>query len=441
MPIHKRSRQRPQQPCDEANVRGRDGCPQAGCTRLAIGPGPCALIARSCQIGTGRRLARLVRLVAMQIKPFRIEQYFGKYEFTAKYLLSSSDAESRTIQELLDLEPGSTERFHRHWCGYTESPGAPLLREVISGMYRGIAPADVLVTAATEEGIFVFYHALLLPGDHVIVETPCYESALEVARSTGAQISEWRRWFENGWAHDLAALEKLIRPNTKIIYINTPHNPTGLLMPVNVFQQILRLAAARGIIVFCDEVYRELEHDPGARLPAACEIYERGVSLGSMSKTYGLPGLRLGWLVTKDAKILQRCLEFKYYTSICSSAPSEFLSALALRHRDVLVQRNREIVLRNLLVLDAFFRQRSSLFEWVKPNASPIGFVRYKPDRDVLPFCEDVVGKAGVLLLPGTVYDQPRHIRFGYGRKNMPEALAQFSAYIDTHCEFGVSAG
>lgn len=369
----------------------------------------------------------------MPIKPFRIEQYFGKYEFTAKYLLSSSDAESRAIQELFDLEPGSHDRFLEHWCGYTESPGAPALREVISGMYRGIQPEHVLVTAATEEGIFVFYHALAGAGDHVIVETPCYESALEVARSIGAQVSEWRRCYENGWAHDLAALENLLQPNTKIIYINTPHNPTGLLMSGGAFQQVMKLASSRGIIVFCDEVYRELEHDPANRLPAACEIYERAVSLGSMSKTYGLPGLRLGWLACRDAEILERCLEFKYYTTICSSAPSEFLAALALRHRGVLVQRNREIVLRNLPLLEAFFRQRSDLFEWVKPNASPIGFARFKPQREVQSFCEEVVKNAGVLLLPGTVYDQPRHIRFGFGRKNMPESLVQLSAFLDAH--------
>jgi aspartate/methionine/tyrosine aminotransferase len=369
----------------------------------------------------------------MQIKPFRIEQYFGKYEFTAKYLLSSSDAESRTIQELLELEPGSHERFLRHWCGYTESPGAPYLREAIAGIYLGIQPDNVLVTAATEEGIFVLYHAIAGPGDHIIVETPCYESALEIARSTGAEVSEWRRSFETGWAHDLSALENLLQPNTKIIYINTPHNPTGLLMNRNAFHQLIALAARRGIIVFCDEVYRELEHHPANRLPAACEVYERAVSLGSMSKTYGLPGLRLGWLASKDRSILQRCLEFKYYTTICSSAPSEFLAALALRHREVLVRRNREIVLRNLPLLDSFFSQRANLFSWVKPDASPIGFVHLKPDRDVLAFCEQVVCESGVLLLPGTVYDQPRHIRFGYGRKNMPEALAHFGAYLDSH--------
>jgi aspartate/methionine/tyrosine aminotransferase len=369
----------------------------------------------------------------MQIKPFRIELYFGKYEFTAKYLLSSSDAESRTIKELLEFEPGAQERLLEHWCGYTESPGASWLREMIAGIYEGIETKDVLVLSAAEEGIFVLYHALLGSGDHVIVEMPCYESALEVARSTGAQVSEWRRSFENGWAHDLTALEKLIQPNTKVIYINTPHNPTGLLMPAIVFKQVLALAASRKIIVFSDEVYRELEHDPALRLPAACEAYELGVSLGSMSKTYGLPGLRLGWFACRDAEIIRRSLEFKYYTTICSSAPSEFLTALALRHRSVLVKRNLEIVQRNLCLLDEFIKRHSDLFDWAKPNASPIGFVRLKPEHDVYSFCEDVVRDSGVLLLPGTVYDQPRHIRFGYGRKNMPEALAQFEAYLNAH--------
>jgi aspartate/methionine/tyrosine aminotransferase len=369
----------------------------------------------------------------MQIKPFRIEHYFGKYEFTAKYLLSNSDAESRTIQELLDLEPGSHERLLQHWCGYTESPGAPWLREAVAGIYKNIEPDDALVLAAAEEAIFVLYHALVGPADHVIVETPCYESALEVARSTGAQVSEWPRTFDNGWAHDIAALEKLIRPNTKVIYINTPHNPTGLLIPAAVFEQIIALAASRNIVVFSDEVYRELEHDPATRLPAACEAYEHAVSLGSMSKTYGLPGLRLGWLASRDPEIIRRCLEFRYYTTICNSAPSEFLAALALRHREVLVQRNLEIVQRNLPLLDAFFQQRSHLFEWKKPNASPIGFVHFKPQCDALEFCENVVRDAGVLLLPGTVYDQPSHIRFGFGRKNMPESLAQLAAYLDTH--------
>jgi aspartate/methionine/tyrosine aminotransferase len=367
----------------------------------------------------------------MQIKPFRIEQYFGKYEFTAKYLLSSSDAESQTIRELLDLEPGAAERFHGHWCGYTESPGAPWLREAIANIYKQINLDDVLVSAATEEGIFIFYHALVGPADHVIVEMPCYESALELARSTGAQVSEWIRPADNGWAHDLAALEKLIRPNTKVIYINTPHNPTGLLMPAGVFQQVIALAATRGIIVFSDEVYRELEHDPDHRLPAACDAYARAVSLGSMSKTYGLPGLRLGWLASRDPEIIHRCLEFKYYTTICSSAPSELLIALALRHAEQLVARSRELVLGNLPLMDEFVARRGELIEWVRPTAGPIGFPRVRPECDVERWCERTAERAGVLVLPGTVYGEPRHLRLGFGRANLRQALERLDAYLD----------
>lgn len=158
----------------------------------------------------------------MQIAPFRIEEYFGKYEFTAKYLLSSSDCQSQTIADLLAFEPGAHDAFLKHWCGYTETPGAPWLRETIAQTYKGIRAADVFVVAAAEEAIFLFYHALLKPGDHAIVESPCYESALTLVKSTGATLSEWRRKPENGWAHDLAALESLIQPNTRSIYINTP---------------------------------------------------------------------------------------------------------------------------------------------------------------------------------------------------------------------------
>ena len=369
----------------------------------------------------------------MQITPFRIEEYMGNYEFSAKYLLSSSDAESQTIEDLLALEPGAHDAFLKHWCGYTESPGAPWLREVLATIYKQIHPDQVVVVSAAEEAIFLFYHALLTPNDHAIVETPCYESALTVPKSTGAAVSGWHRKSENAWAHDLAELESLIRPNTRAIYINSPHNPTGLLMPADIFRGVLDLAARHDIYVFSDEVYRELEHDPTTRLPAACDLYDRALSLGSVSKTYGLPGLRLGWLACRDTAFLQKIISFKHYTTICASAPSEFLTALAMRHRQKFIDRNLQIVLRNLRRLSAFFSQHSELFGWTPPNASTIGFAQFKPQKDVQEFCDQLVHEAGVLLLPGTVYDEPHHIRFGYGRRNMPEALAQLESWLASH--------
>ena len=366
----------------------------------------------------------------MQITPFRIEEYMGKHEFSARYLLSSSDAESVTIGEILSLEPGAHDAFLKHWCGYTESSGAPWLREVLATIYTTISSDQLVVASAAEEAIFLFYHALLTPRDHAIVEAPCYESALTLPKSIGASVSEWRRIPENGWAHDLAALEAMIRPNTRALYINTPHNPTGLLMAPEIFPRVLELAARHNIYVFSDEVYRELEHDPATRLPAACDLYDRAISLGSVSKSYGLPGLRLAWMASHDKEFLQKIISLKHYTTICASAPSEFLTALAFRHRQKFVDRNLRIVSHNLTLLGAFFDRHKDIFEWTPPNAATIGFARFKPRQDVLDWCENLVRDAGVLLLPGTVYDEPRHIRFGYGRKNMPESLAQFEEYL-----------
>jgi len=370
------------------------------------------------------------RLDRMEIAPFRIEEYYAVHEFTAPHMLSSSDAESVAIADVLALEPDAAERLFAQRLGYTESAGAPELRAAAAVLYETTSPEDVIVVAAAEEGIFAAYHALLQPGNHVVVETPCYESALQVARSTGADVSEWRRSAVDNWAHDLDALEALLRPNTRLVYVNTPHNPTGLLMPREVLDRVVELCAERGAWLFADEVYRELEHDPADRLPAAVDLYDRAISLGSMSKTYGLPGLRLGWLASRDRDALARIVSLKHYTTICSSAPSELLSALALRHRDVFADRSRAIVLSNLELVDAFLTRHASRLSWVRPNASTIGFVRVEGVDDTAPFCERLVADAGVLLLPGTVYDVPTHVRLGFGRSSLPEALGLFEAWI-----------
>jgi aspartate/methionine/tyrosine aminotransferase len=358
----------------------------------------------------------------MQLKPFRIERYYAQHEFSTRYMLSSSDCESRTIADLLAFEPDAERRLHETWCGYTESSGAPELREAIAALYERAGADDVIVCSCAEEGIFLLYHALLAAGDHAIVETPCYESALELARSTGAKVSEWRRTFADGWAHDLEALRSMVGPASRVLYVNQPHNPTGTLMERATFEAVAELAAEHAFVLFSDEVYRELEHDPDTRLPAACDLLADGVSLGSISKSYGLPGLRLGWLVTRDRALRERLLRLKDYTTICSSAPSEMLTALGLRHRALLLERNLTLVARNLTLLDAFLRRRADSFRWVRPTASPIGFPRVTGLGDINALCARLAA-AGVLLLPGSVYDVPDHVRVGFGRASLPEAL------------------
>ncbi len=366
----------------------------------------------------------------MQIEPFAIERYYERWEFRAELMLSSSDCESQTVAELLAYEPEVRERLLGLRLGYTEVPGSPELRDAVAGRYERAAPEDTLTLAAAEEGIFIVNHALLAPGDHAIVDSPCYGSAVAVARSTGASVSLWQRRYEDGWAYDLDALERLLRPQTKLIYVNSPHNPTGTQMPRAVLARLVELAAERSIALLSDEVYQGLEHDVADRLPAACDLYERAISLNSVSKSYGLPGLRIGWLVCRDGGLLERIRQLKLYTTICSSAPSELLVALALRHGEELVGRSRELVLANLPLIDDLLVRRRELFEWVRPTAGPIGFPRVAGERDVHAWCEEIAERAGVLLLPGSAYEQPRNVRVGFGRANLAQAIARLDEYL-----------
>lgn len=366
----------------------------------------------------------------MRINPFELERYFARYEFTTEYLLCSSDCEALSIEELLALEEGSGEAFQKQWLGYTESQGSPTLRQQISQIYDCITPEQVLVHSGAEEAIFTFMSAALEPGDHLIVHWPCYQSLFEIAASLGCQVSRWESRAENHWELDTSELKDLIQPNTKVIVINTPHNPTGYLMSAEIYQETWHLAQSRGIILFSDEVYRESEYQAEDRLPGACDLGPNGVSLGVLSKSYGLAGLRIGWIATQNRELFQKIARIKDYTTICNSAPSEFLAELALRQRQKLLSRNLGIINHNLELLDDFFSRSQDRFLWLEPKAGPIAFPRLL-DQDIDEFCDQLVREAGVLLLPGTVYNHTRnHFRIGFGRKNLPQALERLEAYL-----------
>lgn len=366
----------------------------------------------------------------MNLKPFQLERYFARYEFHVEYTLCSSDCEAMTIADLLAFETDAREKFERHWLGYTESSGAPTLRREVSGIYETIDPAQVLVHTGAEEAIFLFMHAVLNAGDHIIVHSPCYQSLIEVAQSIGCDVTRWNAREENFWALDPDELRRAIRRNTRVIVVNTPHNPTGYLMSRADYECVNEIAREHEIILFSDEVYRESEYDATLRLPAACDMSDSAVSLGVMSKTYGLPGLRIGWIATHNARVYERMAALKDYTTICNSAPSEFLAELALRYRAKLAQRNLEIITRNVKMVDEFFSRRAEMFEWVRPRAGPIAFPKLKLG-EVDAFCHDVVTRARVLLLPGTQFDdEGNHFRIGFGRKNMPEALARLEEFL-----------
>ena len=208
--------------------------------------------------------------------------------------------------------------------------------------------------------------------------------------------------------------------------MNSPHNPTGFQMSRTFQRQAIDLARRHGARVFFDEVYRELEHNQSDRLPAGCDLYDRATSLGVMSKTYGLPGLRIGWIATHDAETYQAMASLKDYTTMCNSAPSEFLAELALRRRNTLAQRNLRIIRENLARLDMFFTKHTDRFDWQRPTAGPIALPKLRIDADADQFCAEVRQRASVMLVPGTLFGVPGHVRIGFGRRNLPEALEAF---------------
>ena len=366
----------------------------------------------------------------MNLPPFKLERFFAKYEFNTEYLLCSSDCEAMTISELLALEPSAPEKFQQVWLGYTESQGSPALRAEICKIYETMQPEDILVHTGAQEAVFLFMFAAFKEYDHVIVHSPAYQSLAEVARAAGCDVSPWRAREENGWALDLDELRHLMRTNTKAIIVNTPHNPTGYLMSRTDHEELHAFAKANRLLLFSDEVYRESEYDPSARLPAGCDMGAHAVSLGVTSKTYGLAGLRIGWIATKNRNIHEKMASLKDYTTICNSAPSEFLAEVALRNRKKLVERNLNIIQQNLVVIDELFSRRADLFNWVRPQSGSMGFPRYL-GGNVEEFCDELVKRAGVLLLPGSVYDDSRnHFRLGLGRKNLPQAVARLEEFL-----------
>lgn len=367
----------------------------------------------------------------MKIKPFELERYFAKYEFTAPYLLSCSDCEPLTLKEVLSLSDSQTLRMWNNlWLGYTNSQGHPQLREEVSKLYTKIKPQEVLIVAP-QEGILIAMNVLLEKGNHVIVTYPGYQSLYEIAGSIGCQLTKWQPDEKGGWDFDIDFLKSNIRKNTKLIVINFPHNPTGSLASKEKFKEVLEIAKSRGIYVFSDEMYRFLEYDKKDTLPSACDLYENAISLFGMSKTFGLPGLRIGWLTTKNKQLFKELTLFRDYTTICSSAPSEILALMALRAKEKIIERNLKIIKTNLKLLDTFFEKHSSILTWNRPIAGSIGFPRFLGKQSTTKFCQDLVNKKGVMLLPSYVYgyDQ-KHFRLGFGRKNMSQALKKLQEFL-----------
>jgi aspartate/methionine/tyrosine aminotransferase len=370
----------------------------------------------------------------MRIEEFKLERYFAEHEFKARHVLSASDCESIPMADLLEMASPEIARLWRELrLGYTESQGHPLLRAAIARMYERIAP-DGVVVAAPEEAIYIAMHALLAPGDHVVVLTPAYQSLHEVPRSIGCEVTSWPLHAgEREWRLDLSALEAALGERTRMVVINFPHNPTGFQPARAQLDAIVALAAARGAWLFSDEMYRLLEPAASDRLRSVADLYERGVSLSGLSKAFGLPGLRIGWLASRAPGVPARLLAVKDYTTICSSAPSELLAIVAVEARERILERNLAIVRENTGEAERFFAGHTGRFAWLPPRAGSVAFPRWTGGSTAERLCRGVLDRQGVVLAPGSLFDAAgEHVRIGLGRRDLPEGLALLGEYLSS---------
>lgn len=368
---------------------------------------------------------------------FRLETYLSTREFTTRHHMCASDAQTLRMSELLALAgDAERERWDALSLGYGETWGTPPLREAIAATYETLSAADVLTFAGAEEGIYCALRVLLEKSDHAIVSVPNYQSMETLAIECAGSVTGIALHAANGWQPDLDEIRAALKPNTRVIALNFPNNPTGVIARRDVFIGIVELCRERDIYLFSDEVYRGLERDTSLRLPQAADIYDKALSLNVMSKAYGLPGLRIGWIASRDHALLTRMEQLKHYLSICNSGPSEVLATIALNARESIVSRNTALCRDNLATLGAFFAAHPQHYEWAAPDGGCVGFARYLGADGVETHCARLVQEAGVLLLPSSAFTSALlpvptdRFRVGYGRSNMAAGLAAWQEFL-----------
>lgn len=366
----------------------------------------------------------------MTLTDFKLERYFAKYEFTTKHLLSSSDCDGYPLQYILDCATAAERKLYDEIkLGYTDSPGSLFLREAIARQYKTITPDKVVVTSPGEAN-FALMNVLLKPGDHVICMSPAYQSLYQIAEDLTASVSYWKPATEN-WHFRPADLAALVTPSTKLIIVNFPHNPTGFLPNAAEQKQIVDIARQHNTVLFADEMYHQLVHDDKDQIPAFCDLYENAVSLWGMAKSFGLAGLRMGWLASHNQKILDQVLAFKDYLTICNNPISEVLTTIALNHKEKFITPNVAKIKQNISLFEKFASEHANTFLLNRPTAGSTAFVKLVNGETAMNFSDRAVREAGIMLLPSEMFDYgTQHLRIGFGRASMPQSLDAFKKYL-----------
>jgi aspartate/methionine/tyrosine aminotransferase len=268
----------------------------------------------------------------------------------------------------------------------------------------------------------------------LVIQYPTYPPALEIAVNRNErQVSLWEGKIQNGhWCWDLAELDALCQKNTRAVFLCHPHNPTGSVMTESEYQALITFASERELLLICDEVYRFLEYDSAIRKKPIVECYEKGISIGSLSKAFALPGLRTGWIAINDEEMRDKLISYKSRTTLCNSVVTQFLAEKALAKKDGIIASVQFLVNENLRSLESFIAGHSKYFDWVAPQAGTVAFLALKDRQNAETFCYDLAKKAGVLCLPGAMFSyEPHYLRIGFGREHFPKALDLMGQYLE----------
>ncbi len=372
----------------------------------------------------------------MPIEPFALERWMTTWETRVRYDLAESGIQPLSVNELLALEPdpqASLQALLATRLGYSEARGTAELRGLIAGLYRDAEPDEVLVTTGAIEANFLLFHVLLRPGDHVVAVAPAYQQLHSVPRAIGAEVTFWQLRPENHFRYDLDELERLVTLRTRMLVVNTPHNPTGATLSQAELERVYRIAEQAGAWLLSDEAYRWLEL-PGREPLAgpARDLGPRAISVGTLSKPFGLPGLRIGWLVA-PAEVAAACWGLRDYLTLSPGKLNDVLAVVALRHRDRLIDRARAIAARNLAALERWIQEREGLVDWVPPRGGLLGLLRYHLDVPSRELADRLAAEASVMLAPGSAFGLERHLRIGLGAEpgHFAEGLALVARFLE----------
>lgn len=370
----------------------------------------------------------------MKIKPFAVEEWMNAWEVGAKYNIAETCVDSISMNDLFELTGEDKTEFLNRLCArrlsYGDIEGLPEFRKGVCGLYKTLNIENIVPTHGASGANHHVFYSLISPGDRVVSIMPTYQQLYSIPESYGADVQILHLSKENNYLPDLEKLRRLVTPETKMICINNPNNPTGALMSEQMLREIVEIARSADAWILCDEVYRHLSQEDDW-CPSIVDLYEKGISVSSMSKAFSLAGLRLGWIATHDMSVVKSCLSHRDYNLVSCGVFDEMLAAAALKHSDKLLERSRKIVRENLQILDDWVGSEPHV-SYVKPQAGTTALVYYDLDISSYEFCEEMYKKTGAFVTPGDCFEVPHSMRIGYayGKQDLIDGLKAISEYI-----------